>query len=137
MRTQRSLLNYASGILFTVATLLTAFFTTPLLVGWLGDARLGAYRMIIGWYGYLTLLDFGLGGLLSPLLARALGKGDTHALRGTLATGTRAYLRLTLLILCVGLAMTPLVVWQVGVPSSLVGSNPRSAWVSDVRWPGW
>ena len=64
--------------------------------------RLGAYRMIIGWYGYLTLLDFGLGGALSPLLARALGQGDTQALRGTLATGIRAYLRLTLVILVRG-----------------------------------
>jgi O-antigen/teichoic acid export membrane protein len=134
LRTQRSILNYASGMLFTVATLLTAFFTTPLLVGLLTDVRLGAYRMIIGWYGYLTLLDFGMGGALSPLMARALGKGDIQALRGTLATGTRAYLRLTFLVLFAGLAMTPLVVWQVGVPSSLAGNlNLRTAWVSDLR----
>jgi O-antigen/teichoic acid export membrane protein len=131
LRTQRSILNYASGILFTVATLLTAFFTTPLLVGWLGDQRLGAYRMIIGWLGYLTLLDFGLGGALSPLLARALVRGDTQVLRGTLAAGTRAYLRLTLMILVVGLVMTPLVVLTVagldavGLPRPVVGALQR------------
>jgi O-antigen/teichoic acid export membrane protein len=128
LRTQRSILNYASGMLFTVATLLTAFFTTPLLVGWLGGVRFIAYRTITDWYGYLTLLDFGLGAALSPLLARALGQGDTQTLQGTLATGIRAYLRLTLLILAVGLAMTPLIVWQVQVPRALVG-DLRLAWI--------
>jgi O-antigen/teichoic acid export membrane protein len=128
LRTQRSILNYASGMLFTVATLLTAFFTTPLLVGWLGNVRFIAYRAITDWSGYLTLLDFGLGAALSPLLARALAQGDVEVLRGTLATGIRTYLRLTLLILVVGLAMTPLVVWQVSVPPPVVG-DLRLAWI--------
>jgi len=128
LRTQRSLLNFATGIVFTAVTTLTALFTTPLLICWLQQERFGAYRMITDWYGYLTLLDFGLGGALSPLLARALGQGDTQVLRGTLAAGMRAYLRLTLLILCVGLAMTPLVVLVVGVRPALAG-DLRLAWI--------
>lgn len=128
MRTHRSVLNFASGILFTLATTLTAFFTTPLLLAWLNPVRFGAYRMITDWNGYLTLLDFGLGGALLPLLARALGQGDTPMLRKVLAAGTRAYLWLTLVMLAAGVAMMPLVVWSVGVPAALRG-DLRLAWI--------
>lgn len=128
MRTHRSILNFASGVLFTLATTLTAFFTTPLLLAWLNPVRFGAYRMITDWNGYLALLDFGLGGALLPLFARALGQGDTPMLRKVLAAGTRAYLWLTLVMLTVGVAMMPLVVWSVAVPGSLLG-DLRLAWI--------
>jgi O-antigen/teichoic acid export membrane protein len=128
LRTQRSILNYATVVLFTVVTTLTALVTTPLLLGWLGKERFGAYRMINGWYGYLTLLDFGLGAALSPLLARALGKGEAKTLERTLATGMRAYLWLTLLILGVGLAMTPFIHFLIPVRLAIVG-DLQWAWM--------
>jgi O-antigen/teichoic acid export membrane protein len=120
-------LTYSSGIVFTAATTLTALVTTPLLLHWLGKDRFGAIRMITGWYGYLTLLDLGLGAALSPLLARALGQDDTRVLRGTLGAGIRTYLKLTLLALFVGLSMTPLIIWQVPVPPGQM-NDLRLAW---------
>jgi O-antigen/teichoic acid export membrane protein len=165
LRTRRSALTYASGLLFTAVTTLTALGSTPYLVAWLTPDRYGAYRMINGWYGYLNLLDFGLGAALSPLLARALGQQDAKALRGTLGAGIRAYLCVTLLAIGVGLALTPFIVWQVpappppaalvalAAPAALVAPGglavlaapavlaalaaaQRSVWVGDL-WIGW
>jgi O-antigen/teichoic acid export membrane protein len=109
-------LTYGAGIVFTAVTMLTALFTTPLLLRWLGDARFGAFRMITGWYGYLTLIDLGIGAALSPLLVRALGQGDTRVLRGTLGAGIKTYVKLTFIAICVGVTMLPLIMWQVQVP---------------------
>jgi O-antigen/teichoic acid export membrane protein len=122
------MLTFGSMLLFTAATTATALVTTPLLVRWLGEERFGAYRAVNDWYGYLTLLDFGVGGAMAPLLARALGRGDRRALRGALAAGVRAYLGITALALVVGAAMTPLITWQVVVPPGLVGEL-RLAWL--------
>lgn len=113
MRTRQSILNFASGILFTAVTTLTALLTVPLLADWLGVMRSGAFRVMIECLGYLTLLDLGLGGALSPLLARAAGRGDDRSLRDTLVAGMRSYLKLTLVIIGVGLAATPMVVWLI------------------------
>jgi O-antigen/teichoic acid export membrane protein len=128
-RSRRAIWGYATVLLFIVVTAATSLLATPLLLrdDWLGKERFGAYRMVLDWCGYLTLLDLGLGGALAPLLAQALGRGDRQALRRVLATGTRAYLGLTLLALTVGLAMTPLIVAQVRV-------DPK--YVADLRW-GW
>jgi O-antigen/teichoic acid export membrane protein len=131
LRTHRSILSFATGVAFTAVTMLTAFFTTPLLLDWLGDDRFGAFRMIVDCHGYLTLLDFGLSGAVSPLLARALGQGDRRALEGTLAAGTRAYLKLTGLTLAVGLAALPLFVVLV---SRRVDLSAHPGLVADLRW---
>ena len=80
--------------------------STPLLLGWLGEERLGAVRTATDLFGYLTLLELGLGGSLGPLLARALARGDRRALHHTMAAGTRAYLLLTVPVLAVGLALS-------------------------------
>ncbi len=90
-RTRRSALTFATGVLGTAATLAIAFVTTPLLLRWLGDERYGAFRATADWFGYLTLLELGLGGALAPLLAMAVGRQDTSAVRRTMAEGIRAY----------------------------------------------
>jgi O-antigen/teichoic acid export membrane protein len=82
---------------------------TPYLMQWLTPVRFGAVRVLTEWYGYLALLELGLGGAMQPLLARALGLGDERALRRAVATGIRAYLKVTLLIVAVGLALVPVI----------------------------
>ncbi len=109
MRVRRSLGNFASSVVFLVVTMLVAFAATPWLVAWLGAKRYGGYRVVADGLGYLTLLELGLGGAVGPLLARALGRGDEQALRRTLAEGTRAYARVSLITLAVGVMLTPIV----------------------------
>ena len=128
MRTRRSILNYATTIAFTVIVMATSLVATPLLLRWLGQERFGAYRMIYDSYGYLTLLDLGLGGALAPLLARAIGRGDRRGLRNVMAAGMRLYLGVALAALVVGLAATPVIVHLVMAPGT-----PR--W--GPAWPRW
>ncbi len=90
-RTRRSALNYASGVLGTALALVVSFVTTPLIVRWLGDQRYGAVRATGDWFGYLALMEFGLGGALAPLLALALGRRDADKVRRTMTEGIRAY----------------------------------------------
>jgi O-antigen/teichoic acid export membrane protein len=124
-RSRRAIWGYASVLLFTVVTAVTSLFSRPWLVAWLGTECFGAYRMVVDWYGYLTLLDLGLGGALASLLAQALGRRDAQALRGALAAGLRAGLVLTGLALSVGLAMLPLIV-------AVVRVQPQ--YVAGLRW---
>ncbi|MFO0907010.1 MAG: hypothetical protein U0794_01370 [Isosphaeraceae bacterium] len=109
MRVRRSLLNFVTMIVYTAVTAFVAIWSTPKLLHWLGSARFGGFRVIYDAYGYLSLLELGLGGALAPLLARAFGTGDDAAVGTTLAAGVRGYLRVTALTLLVGLAFTPLV----------------------------
>jgi MATE family multidrug resistance protein len=130
MRTRQSLLNFATMIVFTVVTMAVGLFASPWLEHWLGPKRFGACRVLTDCYGYLALMELGLGGALGPLLARAIGQGDDLALRRTVATGSRAYLRVSLLTVALGLALTPVVPWFVsGLPAADLG-DLRLAWLA-------
>src|SRR4051812_13887560 len=104
-RTGLATWNYLSSLLYTGTTLAVGLVATPYLMQWLTPARFGAVRVLAEWYGYLALLELGLGGALQPLLARALGTGDEPALRRTVVAGVRAYLKVTALSVAVGLPL--------------------------------
>ena len=129
MRIRRSLLNFATMVLFTVVTMAVALVATPWLETWLGRERFGAFRILFDCLGYLTLLELGLGGALSPLIARALGRGDEPALRKTVAVGTRAYLSVSILTVVVGLALVPVIPRFVADLPPRYLPDLRMAWV--------
>src|SRR4051794_32085636 len=109
VRTRSSLLTFGTTLVYTAATMATGLLASPRIEHWLGPERFGAFRIVLDAQGYLALLELGLGGALSPLLARALGRGDDRALRATTAAGARAYVRVSAAMLVVGLALTPVV----------------------------
>jgi O-antigen/teichoic acid export membrane protein len=109
VRVRRSLLNFATTALLMGVNMAVAILATPLLLDWLGESAYGGYRVVNDAYGYLTLLELGLGGAIAPLLARAIGRGDERALRETVAAGSRAYFWVLLATLAVGLVLTPVV----------------------------
>lgn len=111
MRTRRSLLNFATMMLYTGVVTAVGLFASPWLESWLGPGPFGGYRVILDLYGYLSLLEFGLNGALSPLLARALGRRDARALSRTMVAAVRSYLRVSLLLVAAGLALAPVVPW--------------------------
>jgi O-antigen/teichoic acid export membrane protein len=132
VRVRRSLLNFGSSILLVAVTTLVALRSTPLLVGWLGERPFGGYRVVLDGFGYLTLLEMGLGGALSPLLARALQaqtEGDGGPLRQTVATGARAYFWVSLATVALGLALTPFVHRFARDLSGPMVADLRRAWV--------
>lgn len=126
--------HYASGLLFQTVTMAIGLIATPLLKNWLGNARFGATRAITDLNGYLGLLEMGLGAALGPLLARSLGQGDERALQQTVSAGVRAYLRISLAILVIGVCLTPVVPRLIHVGPGLAGEL-RWAWaIGLIAW---
>lgn len=108
-RTRRTALTFASGLFVTAATLLVAFITTPLILRWLGPERFGAARAAADWFGHLSILEFGVGGALAPLLAIELGRGNAAGVRATMAEGVRAFVRVALFAVLGGVLITLLI----------------------------
>ncbi|MBX6314844.1 MAG: lipopolysaccharide biosynthesis protein, partial [Isosphaeraceae bacterium] len=130
-RTRLAAWNYATTLLFTATTLVTGLAITPWIVDGLGDTRYGAYRTLAECLGHFALLELGLGGALGPLLARAAGRDDAHALRATLAAGVRAYGGVALICVAVGLALAPWIDRLIPVGPAYV-ADLRRAWLIGV-----
>src|SRR5688572_30045026 len=94
-----------SGLAAMAGLLLLGFLTTPFLLRWLGDERLGAFRVATDWGGYLQLLELGLGGSVQALLAVALGRQRRQQVVFTLAAAVRAYALLGLVMLATGASL--------------------------------
>lgn len=125
------MLNFGTTLLFFVVTTATALVTTPWLIAWLGDGRYGAFRVLFGWYGYLTLLELGLGGAIGPLVVRdlAVEAQDRGPLERTLSAGVRAYAKVTVFTILVGLAATPWIDRTVRDLASADVADLRAGWV--------
>ena len=129
MRTRRSLLNFATMVVYTAVVMAVGLVASPWLEFWLGPGAFGGYRVVNDLYGYLGLLEMGLSGALSPLLARAIGRGDDEVLGRLTAAGVRAYLRVSLLMAAAGLALTLAVPWfAAGLPRNGLG-DLRRGWL--------
>lgn len=119
LRTRRSALNFATGLLGTVVTIAVAFITTPLLLRWLGTERFGAVRTMADWFGHIALVELGLAGALAPVLVMAVGRNDEGAVRRTMAEGIRAYFRVAALAAAAGITLTAFITWLVPVGAGL------------------
>ncbi len=128
--------NAASSLIYSVVTLGVGLAATPMLLRFLGKEGLGAARTATDLYGWLTLLELGLGGTLGPLLAGSLARGDDRRMHHTMAAGTRAYLLLTLPVLAVGSALvaTGLLDRLIPVAASLRVDLHRAWFVGLIGW---
>lgn len=118
-RSGNAVLNFATSLAFTAVTLLGAMVSSRLIERWVGEDRFGDYRTLVEWFGYLTLLELGLGGAIGPLLSRGLSAGDRPALRSVLAAGTRAYLGVMALAIAIGAAIVAALPWLIRVPAAV------------------
>lgn len=125
------MLNFGTALLFFAITTAIALITTPWLIAWLGEGPYGAFRVIFGWYGYLTLLELGLGGAIGPLVVRdlALEAEDRGPLERTLSAGVRAYAKVTVMTILIGLAATPWIDRTVRDLSPADVRDLRAGWV--------
>jgi O-antigen/teichoic acid export membrane protein len=146
-RTRSSTWNYLSGLVLTAVSVSAGVVTTPLLLRWLGDERLGAHRALLDWLGYLKLLELGLGGSLLPLLARAVARapspyplpvkeGGEGRVRGVsevtavLVAGIRAYRGVAVLMLMAGAALLPIILYSVPVSTTVASDLQTGCLVS-------
>ncbi len=115
-RTARAAATWIASTLYTVVTLCVAFVTTPLLLRYLGQERLGAYRAATEWIGYISLIDLGITPALGVLILRARASGSS--------TQTVRVIRSGIVLLTVIAALTA------GVGLVLAGLMPRLVNVS-------
>ena len=129
MRARRSILNFGTSALLMAVTMAVSLPATPWLIRWLEASVYGGVKVVNEAFGWITILELGLGGAIGPLLAGALGRGDERAVRETVAAGSRAYLWVVVVCVCVGLAATPIVPWFARglTPPQVV--DLRRAWV--------
>lgn len=88
-RVRRAAWTYAAGTFYTAATIVAGFVATPILLRLLGAERLGAFRVMGEWIGYLTVVDVGLTSAFPVFLLRAYTGADPHAPRALTRYGLR------------------------------------------------
>ncbi len=88
-RVRRAAWTYLTGVLYTITTILAGFVATPILLRLLGGERLGAFRVMGEWFGYLTVVDLGLTAALPVFLLRAYSATDPDAPRALTRHGFR------------------------------------------------
>jgi O-antigen/teichoic acid export membrane protein len=110
--------------------MLVSIVATPLLLRWLGQERLGAFRATGDWGGYVALLELGLGGALPPMFAQAISCRDHLRTRQVMAVGLRAFRRVTLFMTLAGIIFVVALPSLVRVGPSLVGELRVSAIVA-------
>lgn len=128
-RTGRSVGNFATGLLLQIMSLGIGLVSTPLLLGWLGDERFGAFRAASDWMGYLGLLELGIGGSLLAVLAKAFGVGDRAQIYLTLATGIRVYLQIMVVMAVAAVGLGIFITDLVPVEGVLVGELQTGYWL--------
>jgi O-antigen/teichoic acid export membrane protein len=133
-RTRRATWNYATGIGFTAFSVSAGLLATPLLLHWLGDERLGAQRAATDWFGYLSLLELGLGGTLLPVLARAVTTSRDRVkaaeVSAAVAAGIQAYLVVTLFTLIGGAGLLCTILYLIPVSAGVASDLQVSCLVS-------
>jgi O-antigen/teichoic acid export membrane protein len=82
-----------AGVAYSVGAAVLGLIATPIVLRYLGAERLGAFRSLNDWYGYVGLAQLGIGAGILPVLARAIATEDEITIQTTFQTTVRAYLR--------------------------------------------
>jgi O-antigen/teichoic acid export membrane protein len=109
----------ASGLALSLVTAAAAFVTAPFLLDWLGTERYGAFRAALDWFGYVGLLEFGIGGALQALFARSLGSDDRAGVVAVARAGARAYLLAAAAMIVTAVGLSALLPELIRLPREL------------------
>ena len=122
-------MTLAAGAATSVLTAAIAMLTTPILLRWLGTERFGVFRVAIDWFGYVGLLEFGVGGALQALLAQAFGRDDRAGVAAVVKAGTKAYLLTGGLMAAAAAGLVFALPALVRAPPDLAGELRAGCWV--------
>jgi O-antigen/teichoic acid export membrane protein len=111
----------ATSLFLNVGAAGTSFVTAPFLLDWLGTTRYGAFRAAMGWFGFIGLLDLGVGGALQAVFARALGTGDSLGVVAAARTGARVYFMLAAMMAAAAAGLTFVLPGLIRLPAALTG----------------
>lgn len=95
------LLSYSSSLLLAAVNI----FLTPFLIRSLGDVEYGIYQSMASFAGYLVLINFGTGTVMTRYVSMYLGKGDKKNERNYIAMCLIITMVLVLIIAAVSSVM--------------------------------
>lgn len=95
------LLSYSSSLLLAAVNI----FLTPFLIRSLGDVEYGIYQSMASFAGYLVLINFGTGTVMTRYVSMYLGKGDKKNERNYIAMCLIITAGLALIIAAVSMIM--------------------------------
>lgn len=100
-----------SSQLFMIISMLLSIIITPLILKFLNKEEYGFYTILFQIVGYLTMLDFGLGGAIARFLAANRGEEDSSklAINKIISTSFFTYSVLGALVILAGFCLTPLI----------------------------
>lgn len=114
-------LNTFSNLFALLCQMAVSFFMAPFLVHRLGDSAYGIWAIVISIFGYMGLLDLGVGASLVRYVARYDTKGKRH-LMGTLVNSALLFYTVAgLLGALIGVAVGIFGMSVFNVPDSVVG----------------
>jgi len=112
-------MNFLASSIATIVAVGIGFVATPFLLRWLGEDRLGLFKVSLEWLGYLTLLELGTGAALAPLILQARANIDGERETAILAAGLRRYVTVAVLTLLVGAGLVAALPWVTRTPPEL------------------
>ncbi len=101
-----------AGLVLSYATIFVLSFVgllfTPFLIASLGEIEYGLYQLMFATIGYVSLLDFGLGGTLTRYILKYKAAGDKAGVDSVTSMGTKIYLFTALLTIALTLGVASL-----------------------------
>ena len=89
---KRLVKNVLMGYVTTLVTALTGFFTTPLLIRFLGSEQFGLWTMLVSLLGYIGMVEVGTYTTVAKRVAECLASNDRARLQRLIATASAMYL---------------------------------------------
>lgn len=109
-RAKSAFLGSVSSHVFMVLNMLISIIITPLILKFLGKEDYGFYTILFQIIGYLSILDFGLGGSVTRSLASNRGDDDASksAVNNIISTSFFTYSALGTIVIILGFCFAPL-----------------------------
>ena len=89
---KRLIKNVIVGYVTTLITTLISFFTTPLLIHFLGAGKFGLWTMLLSLLGYVGMVEVGTYTTVAKRVAECLAVNDRERLQKLLSTAAAMYL---------------------------------------------
>ncbi|HAZ14433.1 MAG: hypothetical protein A2X86_00050 [Bdellovibrionales bacterium GWA2_49_15] len=103
-KTRQVFLNFSSSMIKAPFTVILGLVSTPLLLKWLGDDRVGLFKILLETIAYIGLMELGLSFGLLNILAKACGSDAPSEAKKVMQVSILAYVKvLPLMLLCSGI----------------------------------
>ena len=116
--------NVAVGTVSQILAIVIGLFTTPLILGQLGQVDYGVFALVGSLSAYFGILDFGIGGGLTRFMSFYHERGDTQRISTFAVFGLLFYLVLGAVLLLPLLAIAPALGRFLRLPADLQPQFP-------------